>query len=117
MAVAMPLNGIARETALVPRLGAPAAGVASAVTGIALLQLIAWKTFHHNPTSLRRLAAIAAVWLMMTLGFEFGFGHYVDRKPWTELFENYNLLHGHLWPIVLASLVAAPFLWGNQKEK
>jgi hypothetical protein len=55
--------------------------------------------------------AIASLWLCLTVGFEFTFGHYVDRKSWTELLANYNLFDGHLWPLVLASLVCAPFLW------
>lgn len=115
MAIALTLNGIAREIALVPRLGAPVAGVISAITGITLIQLIARQTFQQKRTSLRQLAAIATVWLLMTLGFEFGFGHYVDRKSWDELFANYNLLEGNLWPVVLLSVVVAPFLWGRER--
>ena len=57
---------------------------------------------------------IASLWLCLTVGFEFTFGHYVDRKSWTELLANYNLLDGHLWPLVLASLVCAPFIWGRR---
>jgi hypothetical protein len=47
--------------------------------------------------------------------FEFTFGHYVDRRSWAELLANYNLVKGRLWPVVLATLVAAPFLWRKER--
>jgi hypothetical protein len=114
MAVAMSLNGIFRVTVLVPRWGEVWAGVASAASGIALIQLIARQAM--LPTSVRQRARIALLWLILTVAFEFTFGHYVDRKPWPELLANYDLLAGHLWPIVLASLVAAPFVWGRHHD-
>jgi hypothetical protein len=40
-------------------------------------------------------------------------GRLVDKKSWSELLENYNVLEGRLWPVVLATLVAAPFLWSR----
>jgi hypothetical protein len=117
MAVAMTLNGILRETALVPSLGARTAGAISAATGIALLQVIAWLALRQKHASTGQLIGIAGAWLVLTLAFEFGFGHYVDQKSWTELIANYDLLHGRLWPLVLASLVASPFLWGRERSE
>lgn len=46
-----------------------------------------------------------------TIAFEFLFGHYVDGASWQELLADYNLFAGRLWPIVLASIAAAPFVW------
>ena len=37
---------------------------------------------------------IGAAWVVLTVIFEFGFGHYVDGKSWSELLENYNLPAG-----------------------
>jgi hypothetical protein len=114
MAVAMTLNGIFRVTLLVPRCGEAAAGVISAVLGILLIQAIVWRALQaERPSSVQRLA-IAALWLMLTVGFECTFGHWIGGKSWSELWANYNLAQGRLWPIVLASLVAAPFLWGRR---
>ena len=76
MGVAMTLHGIGRVIALVPTLGPTAAGAASAATGITLLQLIAWQTFRRRRVSFCGLAAITAVWVLMTVGFELGLGHY-----------------------------------------
>jgi hypothetical protein len=110
MAVAMSLNGIFRVKILAVRWGDVWAGVASAASGIALIQLIARQAM-GIPTTGRQRIRIATLWLFLTLIFEFTFGHYVDKKSWAELIANYNLFRGQLWPIVLASLILAPFVW------
>jgi hypothetical protein len=115
MAAAMSLNGIFRVKVLVPRWGGVWAGVASAASGIALIQLIARQAMHAaSPPSMRQRIAMATVWLVLTLAFEFTFGHYIDKKSWPELFANYNLMKGNLWPVVLVSLAIAPFVWGRR---
>lgn len=112
MAVVMSLNGVFRVKVLAPRWGEAWAGAGSAASGIALIQLIANQTMRPGAAPSRsQRAGIASLWLCLTVGFEFTFGHYVDRKPWAELLANYNLVQGHLWPVILASLVCAPFLW------
>jgi hypothetical protein len=116
MAVAMTLNGIVRVTLLVPRWGEAVAGLISAVLGILLIQVIVWRALGaEHPSSAQRLA-IAALWLMLTVGFECTFGHWIGGKSWSELWANYNLAQGKLWPIVLASIVAAPFLWERRSS-
>jgi hypothetical protein len=114
MAAAMSVNGVVRELAIKPRVGETAAGVVSAATGITLIQLIACRALRGAPeVSTRQVSALAIVWLTMTLAFEFSIGRLVDKKSWSELLENYNMLEGRLWPVVLATLVAAPFLWSR----
>jgi hypothetical protein len=116
MAVAMTLNGVFRVTVLVPRWGETVAGWISAILGILLLQTIVWRALHaERPSSIQRLG-MAALWLMLTVGFECTVGRWVDGKSWSELWANYDLAQGKLWPIVLASLVAAPFLWGRRSS-
>jgi hypothetical protein len=116
MAVAMSLNGIFRVKVLIPQWGEVWAGIASAASGIALIQLIARQAMQSElPPSPRQRFGVALLWLVLTVAFEFTFGHYVDAKPWSELLANYNLMAGHLWPIVLASLGMAPFLWGRRE--
>jgi len=113
MAAAMSLNGIFRVTVLVPRWGELWAGVASAASGIALIQLISREALRHERPPIRQRFAISSLWFLLTVAFEFTFGHYVDGKTWSELIANYNLFARHLWPIVLSTLVAAPFVWGR----
>jgi hypothetical protein len=118
MAVAMSINGIFRVKVLAPRWGEVRAGIASAASGIALIQLIAWKSLQTEPSaSTRERLGVASSWLLLTVAFEFTIGHFVDRKPWPVLIANYNLLRGRLWPVVLASLVCAPFLSRSRGPK
>ena len=92
-----------------------AAIMVSSVIGIVLIQLISQLSFGSATGSLTELAMIAATWLLLTLAFEFTFGHWVDHKTWSELLANYNVVRGKLWPFVLASIVAAPFIWGRAR--
>jgi hypothetical protein len=116
MAAAMTANGIIRESALKARLGAERSAIVSAASGIVLIQLIARWAMRSAPVDSRdQVAGVALLWLSRTFCFELTFGHWIDKKSWSELFENYNLLHGRPWPIVLATLIAVPFLWGSER--
>ena len=63
-----------------------------------------------------RLVRVSAILVALTVVFEFVFGHWVDEKSWAELAGNYAIWNGKLWPLVLASLAIAPFLWGRWVE-
>jgi len=58
------------------------------------------------------LILIGAFWAILTIGFEFGFGHYVMGRPWDYLLADYNILKGRLWSLVLLTMLIAPSLWG-----
>ncbi|GIU69912.1 MAG: hypothetical protein KatS3mg002_1148 [Candidatus Woesearchaeota archaeon] len=49
-------------------------------------------------------------WLILTIVFEFLFGHYVWKHPWGKLLEDYNILKGRIWILVLLALLFAPYL-------
>jgi hypothetical protein len=52
--------------------------------------------------------AIGAAWAVLTLTFEFGFGHYVAAQTWAKLLEAYNLANGRVWVPVPLWTLAAP---------
>ena len=52
--------------------------------------------------------AIGVIWLALTIGFEFIFGHYVMGHPWSRLLHDYNLLKGRLWVLLLIWTAIAP---------
>lgn len=54
--------------------------------------------------------SIGIFWLILTIIFEFLFGHYVIGRPWEKLFADYNILKGRLWVLVLINNVVAPIL-------
>lgn len=112
LAFLMSLNGIIRETVLAELFRRSLADLLSAVLGIGIIlgttrAFFAWRPPWREDSPAR----IAAIWTVLTVAFEFLFGHYVDRKSWSELASNYAIWDGRLWPLVLLSLVLAPFLW------
>jgi hypothetical protein len=105
------LNGAARDILLVPRLGDLVARALSCVTLAAVILLVAWTSLRWMaPASIGDAWTIGAMWLAMTLVFEFLAGHYLFRTPWATLLADYNLLAGRLWILVLAATLVAPAL-------
>ena len=116
--VAAILNGAARDMLLVPRLGDPIARAISCVTLAIVVVSVVWFTLSWiGPGSMGDAWAIGALWLCMTLIFEFGVGHYVFRTPWTTLLGDYNVLAGRLWILVLITTLTAPaFILRTQRK-
>ena len=107
------INGAAREYLLVPRLGPAAAHVASTILLCGLIAGAAWFAVPWiAPPTARAALSVGALWLAMTLGFEFLAGHYLFGKPWPVLVADYNLLRGRVWLFVpLVTLLAPLWAW------
>ena len=58
----------------------------------------------------KNLLLIGLLWVTMTAFFEFIFGHYIDRFSWGKLLEDYNLLHGRVWGLVLVIELFTPLI-------
>jgi hypothetical protein len=58
----------------------------------------------------KTLLGIGVFWVVITIIFEFVFGHYVMGHSWQKLFADYNLLNGRLWVLVLINNIAAPLI-------
>lgn len=52
---------------------------------------------------------VGVIWLMLTVAFEFIFGHYAAHQPWSRLFHDYNILAGRLWSLVLVVVAILPY--------
>ena len=88
------LNGVFRESFITPKVGEH--------TGHIL-------KINYTKTD---LLLIGAFWTMLTILFEFGFGHYVMGHSWSKLFADYNILKGRVWSLVLLTTFIAPLLIG-----
>ena len=51
------------------------------------------------------------MWLVMTVAFEFLFGHYVTGHSWTWLLRDYDLSAGRVWLVLLVWITVSPFLF------
>ena len=108
------LNGFLRERFLIPKTGQQTGHILSTISLCALILLLTWPTIAWlDPPSAIAAAGIGVAWLVLTLVFEFGFGHYIAHKPWSELLADYDILHGRIWIFVLFTTAAAPWLTGR----
>jgi hypothetical protein len=81
----------------------------STVTLILLLGLYMWILERRWPIpNVRSAFKIGATWVVLTALFDFGFGHFVDGKPWAELLNDYNLADGRVWSLILVWIAVAP---------
>jgi hypothetical protein len=108
------LNGTFRVAVLIPRFGEAAGHVMSTLMLCVLIGLLSWAMIGWiHPASPAQAATVGVLWLVLTLLFEFGFGHFVAHKPWTELLADYDVLRGRIWLLVLVTTSAAPYVTGR----
>ena len=102
-------NGALRQLVLIPALGDLAGRAISTVMLAALIALLSWLTIGWMaPRSPRDAWRIGAIWVVLTLAFEFLAGHYLFGASWQQLLEDYNLLRGRIWILVLIVTLSAP---------
>jgi hypothetical protein len=103
------LNGTFRQFVLIPQLGDATAHVLSSIMLSGIILLVTHVTFPllriHSPIAAWKAGLF---WLTMTLLFEFGFGHFIMGKPWSLLLEDYNVMAGRIWILILIVTVSAP---------
>ncbi len=87
----------------------------STVTAIALFLTAMYLFFSRTRAAYTGpdLVVIGILWLLLTIAFEFGFGHYVMGNPWSRLLHDYNLLAGRLWVLVLVTILVGPYVIGR----
>mgnify|MGYP001813046106 CR=1 FL=1 len=104
-------NGIVREALLEPALG-PA--IALPLSGILLALIILLASWLLVPWFGRALAstwfAIGSLWVVLTLLFEYLFGHFVAGIPWREISRIFDVASGNLFLLALLSAALSPWL-------
>ena len=104
-------NGVARQQLLEPVLGAaialPLSGVLlSLIILLASWLLVPWIGRARAPTWL----AIGIHWVVLTLLFEYLFGHFVAGIPWIEIWRVFDVTTGNLFSLALLSAALSPWL-------
>lgn len=105
------LNGGLRERWLVRALGPLHAHQVSTL----LLSALIWGATRGTigwlrPGSTRDALTIGALWLGLTLAFEFLAGHLLFHRPWPALLADYDLSQGRIWILVPVVTFLAPSL-------
>lgn len=105
-------NGALRELGYAKRMGELRAHQCSTLTAIVVFGVyIALVVRTWPPASAAQALAVGLLWLALTVAFEFGFGHWGRGLPWHVLLRDYDLRAGRLWPLFLAWLALAPWLF------
>jgi hypothetical protein len=109
-------NGILREAFLIPHLGRT---IGLLLSGLFLSALILAITYLALPwlgvSRPSQFIGIGLGWLVLTLVFEFSFGLF-QGKSWQVLLEAYTFKDGNIWPIVLLTTAAAPYIAGVLRD-
>jgi hypothetical protein len=103
------LNGVLREKTYARRVGEGRAHRISSAT--AIVALAGWFAFLQRRRPLRspsQALTIGAVWVVITVAFEFGFGRFVAKQSWPELVADYDVRRGRVWSLVLAWIGLGP---------
>jgi len=104
-------NGIARQYGYGPQMSELAAHQLSTVTAMVLTGAFVLVLQRRWPIESPGQAwAIGGLWLLMTVLFEFGFGHYVAGHDWDRLLADYALHEGRVWALFLLWILVLPRL-------
>ncbi|MFW6141514.1 MAG: hypothetical protein ACOC53_03020 [Candidatus Saliniplasma sp.] len=109
------LNAGLREGVLSPTFGDYTGHVLSSIILNGVIFIIAFlflKYISLDYTS-QDLLIIGVLWLVLTISFEFLFGHFVMGHPWSRLLADYNIFEERMWILVPISTLLSPTLAGK----
>lgn len=105
------LNGTLREKGFAKLMAELPAHQLSTLTGILFVGLYVWFAMKFWPiASAGSALQIGGIWFVMTVLFEFGFGHFVMGHPWERLLRDYNIFAGRLWVLFLLWTTFSPWV-------
>lgn len=113
-------NGALREALLMPWLGEHVARQVSTVLLVGLFAIYIGAVTRIWPlASASEASAVGALWLVLTLAFEFLLGRFVSGLSWPQMLAEYNLAAGRLWALVPFWVAVAPYIFyrlGDEAE-
>ncbi len=110
------IHGILRALFLAPKVGDLRARQLGVFTGSLLILVIAYLSIGWVGVRNKSLLAVGFAWLLLTLAFEIGFGHFVFGYSWERLASDYNLSKGGLLPVGLLVLFLSPLIAAKLRE-
>ncbi|MCW4034017.1 MAG: hypothetical protein NWF03_01490 [Candidatus Bathyarchaeota archaeon] len=106
------INGTVRNKVYKPVVGDLTAHRISTVIFVTLIFVVTYLILQVSGVVLTDFSAITmgAIWVTVTILFEFVAGHYVFKNPWEKLLADYNIFKGRVWLAVLVASFLAPYL-------
>ena len=112
------VNGGLRDLTYKAYLGDLAAHQVSSITGALFFGIYCWLLpLKWKPATSKEAIAAGLLWLAMTVAFEFLFFHYAAGRPWSVLLEDYNILEGKVWVLVLSWVAILPYLMFRMRAR
>jgi hypothetical protein len=103
------IHGTIRTLWLSPAIGDFRARQIGVFTGSILMLTIVFFCINWIGSEKKReLVALGILWLILTLLFEIGLGHFVFGYSWEKIWEDYDILKGGLLPFGLLLLALSP---------
>lgn len=107
-------NGGIRERILEPHMGPLLAHQLSCVLLSAMIWVITWSAIGWvGASTAGELLGVGALWVTLTVVFEFTFGRFGRGLSWHVLLSDYNLFRGRLFLLCLLSALLAPVVTGR----
>lgn len=111
LAIVAIANGIVREASYGRHVSELSAHQISTLTGILASGLLVYGLHRVWPLhSFAQAWSIGLLWLIMTIAFEFGFGHFVAGHSWQRLLADYDLSVGRVWSLFVLWILILPAL-------
>jgi len=105
------INGTIRDFLYPKILGEHRAHQISTITLLILISIYCYIIFSlWKLNTLNEAITIGIIWLLLTLAFEFLFGHFVSKKDWNILLKDYNIFQGRLWILILIWTALLPVI-------
>ena len=104
-------NGLFREKIISGRFNELQAHQLSTFSLMMLFGVYIWVLFKFwRPHSVQQAILIGILWTLLTIIFEFLFGHFIVGHDWQTLLKDYNIFKGRLWLLFLIWVGIAPYL-------
>ena len=111
-------NGILRESWYTQFLNELHAHQLSALSFMLLFGIYVWLILDWlKLSSSKEALLLGLLWVVLTVAFEFLFGHFVMGNEWSTLLHDYNLIAGRVWVMVLVWIAIAPIMIFGLKGK
>ena len=106
------INGGIRNNVYKPIVGDLTAHQISTIIFIITILVVTFLILKFSNIQLNDSQAIimGAIWLLLTIFFEFIAGHYIFGNPWDKIVGDYNILKGRIWSLVLLTTFLAPYI-------
>ncbi len=105
------INGTIRDYTYLKSLGEYRAHQLSTITLLILMSIYCLIIFSNwRLTSSNEAITVGIIWLLLTLAFEFLFGHFVGGHSWEKLIAQYNIFSGNLWVLIVIWTALLPLV-------